>query len=1324
MPPTPGSVTSSPSSPSASSSREDSREAGSSGGASSATPRRLEFPSSGGEGEGMEGTGASGEPSGESSMGGGGSSQGETSAHAGSDIGSPAEHGSGSGSHDEGVEHTADAEAEAQGPGGLEAYVGTPSPGPRGRAAGAVGAAGTPPGGTSGVRRRRSRPTSSRSTRSTNSSGSSSTRGLGQLPYEQAMAAAGPSAQRLLCEGHSRSDQHQGTPTTAAASPPRRTAASESTGSSTGRVRRPQRNEDQEDDEAEVRSLLAAGASLGSSERRRRQRRRMGDAPPAALPFSLSPPHASDALRRSWEFGGGIATPLSPQSATHHGRVQGYSVGQWQLLGPEATSGEAAAAAAPVASSVSPTAGTAHAYPTRSGGASSPGLSSNGWDEQLAVPRHGGVSGGGGGRSRSAGSGTIAASGLDPEGAPLVLLARMGGGMRRSSSSSGGGTGPAAQPPSQVAEVHAYTSTSLEAPLQDAGGTQRTNSTAAMQPPQPPPPSSLPDPAALHSPQLPLATFPELSKPPRSPLPPILPRGLLATTPVPGTSVSLLSDSAGATPASATAANRYTPQAAQEAKQRGKALLGRVSSRVAELGDLVQRVSASSTPVAEAGGGGTSPVSSSRGRAAAAGSFPAGPEPYTPVSEPTGVMATPVVSQRVASAAGTRDTSAGVTRASATRTPAGGLRVEGSSPRVSGGGDLAAPLRQALEQLQLHGGAGGGAGGGGESQVLTGLVGMLDSLQGELRELQQLHQQTLLQQRQQQQPVLPAGVLVAAGVGSGLTAPAPATLTVSGTLVLLPQQAPGPGSAAPGAAPAAAQPHASSFDSPVAALQTPAATLSQADGGFPHVNSSPVGVTAAAMAGLRPASTSTTPPWISGAHQVTPARAGHAPASSSQAPLTHSSTPPPSLTPWDRTPAQTPQPQARSHPQHNSSSTTPSPAPAHATQAAPVAASAPQPLEPAPSSSSPSRPAPPGSVDPRLVNILTQSIQAQLQGQLGSLQARISELQRQNERLLSPSAYSPSTPFATTPAPGPYPSAPLNAVATPEPQHADNAAGMPTHLPSTKAGGEHSTPRGRADAATAAAVRSAALAAALVAAMASPREVPSGATGSAPQTPLSHAWGSWLAAAALAPATPATPLVMQQQLQQVPGGSAPHDALGTWPAPAAFAVLAPAGGLTPTAEGTGRTPESTRSAGHAGTTPWFVLDDASAAPWSSDRTQGFDHHASRFATPGDGGAAAAAGATTPVPLVQPVATPQHVVTHGSRHQRDGAAAGAHSPLLGLGLSPADAQPYSPEELATLPPQVQLFAPPQLRAAAVAAAHEQHEQQRQYQQKEKQQSRQQ
>lgn len=1311
MPPTPGSVTSSPSSASASSSREHSREAGSSGGASSATPRRLVFPSGGDEGGSTDGTGASGTPSGESSVGEGGSSQGETSAHADSDSGSPAEHGSGSGSHDDCAEHTAGAEGEVQVPGGLEAYVSTPSPGLRGRAAGAQGAGGTSPGGSSGVRLRRSRPSSSRSTRSTISSGTTTTMGLDQLPYEQAMAAVGPSAQRLLSEGHRRSDQVQGTPSTAEAdaSPPRRTSAAGSTGSTTGRVRRPQRNEDQEDDEAEVRSLLAAGASLGSSERRRRQRRRMGDAPPAPLPFSLSPPYALDALRRSWEFGGGIATPLSPQSATHHGRVQGHSVGQWQPLSPEATSGTAAAAAVPEVASVSPIAGSAHAFHKRFGGASALGLASMGSDEQLAAARYAGGSGGGG-RSRSAGSGTAATSGLDPEGAPLVLLAHLGGGMRRSSSSSGDSTSRAAQPQPQVAEVHAYALPEAPAPAAH----DPANVTAATQPPQPSPPSSSPDPSSLQSTQLSLATLTEPSKPPRSPLPPILSRGLLATTPVTSKPVSLLPDSTGTTPASATA-NRYAPLAAQEAKQRGKALLGRVSSRVAELGDLVQRVSASSTPVAAVGGGGTSPVSSSRGRAnPAPGSFPVGPEPPTPVPEPTGVMATPVAaSLRGASAAATQDTSAAAGGTSTNSTPAGGLRVEGSLPRVSGGGDLAAPLRQALEQLQLHGGVGGGAGGGGETQVLTGLVGMLDSLQGELRELQQLHQQTLMQQRQQQQqqPFLPAGMLVAAGVGSGPTTAAPATLTVSGTLVLLPQKPQGLGEAAPGTAPAAAQPHASGLDSPVAALQTPATTRSQADGGLPHVNSSPVELAAVAAA-----STSDPPHWTSGAQLGVPANPGHAPASSSPAPPTHSSTPTPSLTPWDRTPAQTPQSQPHSLPR--STSTTPSPAHAHATQAA--AAAPAQPPEPATSSSSPARPSPPGSVDPRMVNILTQSVQAQLQGQLGSLQARISELQRQNERLLSPSAYSPATSFAPTPAPGPHPGPAVTAVATPQLAHAEDTAGTPVHHAATAAR-EHSIPRSTVDAAAAAAVRSAALAAALVAATASPREVPAGVTGATPQTPLPHAWGSWLTGTVLPPATLATPLVVQQQ-QQAPVGSAPHDALGTWPLRAGAAVQAPAGGWTPTAQGAGYTPGSTRSVGHAGTTPGSVPDDASAAPWSSDRIQGLGHYPDRFATPGAGGAGAVTG-TAPVPLAQSFTTPQHAMTHGSLQQRDGAAAGAHSPLLGLGLglSPADAQPYSPEELASLPPQVQLFAPPQLRAAAVAAAHEQHAQQRQ---KQKPQSRQQ
>ncbi|GIL81742.1 hypothetical protein Vretifemale_10757 [Volvox reticuliferus] len=244
------------------------------------------------------------------------------------------------------------------------------------------------------------------------------------------------------------------------------------------------------------------------------------------------------------------------------------------------------------------------------------------------------------------------------------------------------------------------------------------------------------------------------------------------------------------------------------------------------------------------------------------------------------------------------------------------------------------------------------------------------------------------------------------------------------------------------------------------------------------------------------------------------------------------------------------------------------------------------------------------SLDPALVALLQLSIQAQVQGQLGQLEAKIAELQRQNEALLA-AATAASTP------------------ATPLPPHfrysGHCAAITMTPLPLSPLSAVFDPSRGSS---------------AVAGANEGGRERP--IAGDTPAMPWSGSLdGLWLRGG------------------RGVGVSASADQLG---------VLREAWPMLPAAWESTPSPQ-----------PSVII--------SSGTSQG---HVPAHAVSLASGAVATAQPLRTAPAVTPAHTGRNV--------------SASVEVL--------AGPFSPEELSQLPPTVQIFAPPQLRAAALAAVREQ------------------
>eukprot|EP00198_Chlamydomonas_reinhardtii_P010366 XP_001699703.1 predicted protein [Chlamydomonas reinhardtii] len=392
---------------------------------------------------------------------------------------------------------------------------------------------------------------------------------------------------------------------------------------------------------------------------------------------------------------------------------------------------------------------------------------------------------------------------------------------------------------------------------------------------------------------------------------------------------------------------------------------------------------------------------------------------------------------------------------------------------------------------------------------------------------------------------------------------------------------------------------------------------------------------------------------------------------------------------------------------------------------------------------------PGGNADPVLMAALAQTVQSQLAGQLGALQAKIADLQRQNQTCMqrggdggcSP-ASGASTAYATpmlraatgpaastgaaSAAPGASPiqqlldlltptsAAPAAAASTAAPA-AETAGGMSAAQPPTRTPLHPFSLVAVASAAASGVERGAAAAAAATAA-------PFGGT-SAGATPMAApAWGGILAPPVPHSFTsePRTPLMSSLRSPANAQPAAYGGAASATPMPSAQQAAA---GHAP---GVSTPPPLSGSVqvGHSGAVLWANAPPVTPAaagvvPWAS------------FATPVQHGVPSTGGSRSSGPPstgTYSSTSPQQQHTsmslypfafgHGGPGSGAGGSAGAHGGsepawsgsgggTHGAGMLPGHRamphQPYSPEELSHLPPGVQLFAPPQLRAAAVAVA---------------------
>ncbi|KAG2449204.1 hypothetical protein HYH02_005951 [Chlamydomonas schloesseri] len=386
---------------------------------------------------------------------------------------------------------------------------------------------------------------------------------------------------------------------------------------------------------------------------------------------------------------------------------------------------------------------------------------------------------------------------------------------------------------------------------------------------------------------------------------------------------------------------------------------------------------------------------------------------------------------------------------------------------------------------------------------------------------------------------------------------------------------------------------------------------------------------------------------------------------------------------------------------------------------------------------------PGGNVDSALMSVLAQTVQSQLAGQLGALQAKIADLQHQNQTILQRGGSSPgsgaSTAYAT-----PTPHAPGGpaAAAAGGGSHIQQLLGLLTATSGAPVVPVAATPSATSVSTTARApfsLMAVASAAASgvergAAAAAAATAIPVGGTATAAGgTPVAPAWGGILVPPVehAYAAEPPTPSMMPHSSPPGSQSAAYSGAASATPMPSAQAEGPPyAAGHTPGLS----TPQPHSGAaplGLSGAVLWanappITPAPAGLAPWASSAT------AVKGGFPSTGGSrssgAPSTGAySTPSPHHHTsMSVYPYVFGHGGPGSGPGDLDGAHGrgtvawPGTGAGndtfqagmrpvLSAPPHQPYSPEELSQLPPGVQLFAPPQLRAAAVAVAHEQQHQ---------------